>query len=109
MDPSSASTQAVHDTEDYLNFDPRTGRSRGPATTSNANRSKMTFSDALVFVVGSGSYVEYSDLLDLVNRSNTAQGNAAGYAAGPGRKRITYGAAEIHKPKEFLQALANLA
>ena len=106
MDPSAASTQALHDTEDYLNFDPRSGRSRGAASGA-ASKTKMTFSDALVFVVGGGGYVEYSDLLELASRSTTAQGNA-GYTTGPGKKRITYGSTEVLQPKEFLRSLANL-
>ena len=108
MDPAVATTQAVHDTEDYLNFDPRMGRTRGLGTAT-AGKTKATFNDALVFVVGGGGYVEYSDLLDLTVRTNAAQaGNAASYAAGPGKRRITYGSTEVLKPKEFLKALGNL-
>jgi hypothetical protein len=105
MEPTSASQQAVHDTEDYLYFDPKSGRSRGAASGASA-KSKASFSDALVFLVGGGSYVEYSDLLEYAARASTAQGVNAGYAAGPGKKRITYGSTEILKPKEFLAVLS---
>lgn len=108
MDPAAASSQAIHDTEDYLSFDPRSGRSRG-AASGLAGKTKMTFSDALVFVVGGGGYVEYSDLLDLAARSTTTQAGNTGYTTGPGKKRITYGSTEVLQPKEFLKALGSIA
>lgn len=108
MDPTTAETQAVRDTEEWLFFDPRSGRSRAAGTSGT--RSKATFNDALVFVVGGGGYVEYSDLVDWATRSSTVPaGTGAGYAAGPGKKRITYGSTEIFSGTQFLQSLGNLA
>lgn len=105
MDPAAAQTQAVHDTEDWLHFDPRSGRSRGAA----AAKSKASYSDAIVFVVGGGGYVEYSDLIDFAARSSSAATAETGYAAGPGKKRITYGSTEIFSASQFLKTLGNLA
>lgn len=108
MDPAAAQSQAVQDTADWLHFDPRSGRSR--ATAASGTKSKASYNDAIVFVVGGGSYVEYSDLVDYAARSSTAPaGSVAGYAAGPGKKRITYGSTEIFSAAQFLQTLGKLA
>jgi hypothetical protein len=109
MDPATAQQQAVHDTEDYLFLDPKSGRARGTAAGAQT-KTKTSFSESVVFVVGGGSYVEYSDLLEYAQRASTAAaGVNTGYAAGPGKKRITYGSSEILKPKEFLEVIGRLA
>lgn len=110
MDPNAASSQALADTEDYLLFDPKSGRTRGTGASAPTKQAKQTYNDAIVFVVGGGSYVEYSDLLDFATRSSTVPANVnAGYATGPGKRRITYGSTEILKPVEFLRTLGSLA
>lgn len=63
---------------------------------------RVAYSDAVVFVVGGGGYVEYTELLELA-----AQPGSAG-AAGPGGRKITYGSTEIMSPSEFVNALASL-
>lgn len=108
MDPTIASATALHDTDEYLSFDPRLGRTRG-AGAPTGPKSRTTFNDAIVFVVGGGSYVEYTDLLEYASRASSAPVGSTGYAAGPGRKRITYGSTEILRPSEFLLTLGTLA
>ncbi|GAA5836887.1 hypothetical protein JCM11251_005814 [Rhodosporidiobolus azoricus] len=120
MDPGNASTQALQDTDDYLLFDPRSGgRSARPAAASQG-RGRGNYSDAVVFVVGGGSLVEYGNLGEYVARSIPGQGS--GLQAGGGQqgglgagqqgqptRRITYGSTEILAPTEFVAAMGNLA
>lgn len=104
MDPASASTQALQDTDDYLLFDPRAGRTARPA----AGRGRQTFNEAVVFVVGGGSYVEFTNLGEYAARATGAAAGGVGATPGVGR-RITYGATEIVPPSDFLKSLASLA
>lgn len=113
MDPSSASTQALQDTDDYLLFDPRAGRTARPAA---GGRNRQTFHESIVFVVGGGSYVEHTNLSEYAGRGQAATG--AGTVAGGGAsstsstgpvRRITYGATEIVPPGDFLKSLSALA
>jgi hypothetical protein len=63
MDPASASNQALSDVEDYLTLDPRSSRSFAPSSHQNNKKSnRIAFSEAIVFVVGGGGYVEASNL-----------------------------------------------
>ena len=95
MEPSTASAQALQDTDDYLMFDPKATRSRAPQ-----GRSRSQYSDAIVFVVGGGGYVEYGNLVEWAGRSSREGGG--------GGKRITYGSTEIMNPKAFVEALGDL-
>lgn len=49
--------RASPETDDYRYFDPKLIKSDG-------NRIRNPVSDALVFVVGGGNYIEYQNLLD---------------------------------------------
>lgn len=106
MEPASASAETLNMTDDYMLFDPRQQRSTlGKATAANR---RMNFSEALVFVVGGGSYVEYSALQEHAARSSATAGSA-GYTVGTGgRKRITYGSDAILAPQAFMNVLKNL-
>ncbi|BGP18919.1 hypothetical protein JCM10213_005495 [Rhodosporidiobolus nylandii] len=107
MDPASGSTQALQDTDDYLLFDPRSGgRSARPAAATQG-RGRQNYHDAIVFVVGGGSVVEYGNLGEYSARS--APGAASGNPTGPPNRRITYGSTEILAPSDFVGAMASLA
>lgn len=120
MDPASASSQALQDTDDYLIFDPKTSRARpggaGAATPTGAGAGtgRNQFSEGIVFVVGGGGYVEYGNLMDWANRSAGAGGGGArdgardGGVSGQGGRRITYGSTEILNPERFLKCLQEL-
>lgn len=119
MEPASASADTLQNIDDYLIFDPRQSRSGkqgmmsggGGTGAGSAGASKrMNFSEAIVFVVGGGSYVEYSALQEHANRNATsANANNAGYSVGTGgRKRITYGSDALLTPKAFLKVLERL-
>lgn len=79
-------------------------------------RSRQTFSDGIVFVVGGGSYVEYTNLSEFAARGNASNGSSTAMGAGSsasgissGGRRITYGSTEIVSPIDFLKALGSLA
>lgn len=98
MDPASASSQALQDTDDYLFFDPKTSRARpgagaagvagggaaGAAGTGGTGGGRNQFSEGIVFVVGGGGYVEYGNLMDWANRSGGGARDGAGGAGGGG-------------------------
>lgn len=98
MEPSTAATQALQDTDDYLLFDPRATRSRN--TTNTSTRGRTQYQESVVFVVGGGGYVEYSNLQEWASRSQREGGG--------GGKKITYGSTEILNPSAFVTALGDL-
>ncbi|WVQ90244.1 hypothetical protein IAS59_004021 [Cryptococcus gattii] len=123
MDPASASSQALQDTDDYLFFDPKTSRARPGAGGTGGGRNQ--FSEGIVFVVGGGGYVEYGNLMDWANRSGGGARDGAGGAgggggggagggsgaqgvSGQGGRRVTYGSTEILNPERFLKSLEEL-
>lgn len=102
MDSASASTQSLQETDEYLFLDPRAPRQgglgmAGPGGVSGPGSSgknrRMAFNDAVVFVVGGASYVEYGNLAEWAGRTG---------------KRITYGGTEILDPGSFLNILEKL-
>jgi len=76
--------------DNYRYFDPKLTRS----IDQTSGRSKMPFSDAIVFVVGGGNYIEYHNLMDYVK-------NKTG-------KRISYGCSELLNASQFLAQLSYL-
>lgn len=78
--------------DDYLYFDPKLARNaKKPAVH------KSTHSDAIVFVVGGGNYLEYQNLMDYARET----------AGQP--KNITYGSTEILTAAAFLGQLETIA
>ncbi|CEH13656.1 sly1 vesicle trafficking sec1-like protein [Ceraceosorus bombacis] len=108
LDPNSASNQVRQEVEDWLSFDmaPRRGR----ATAGSAAQTGAGSKDAIVFVVGGGSYVEYANLQEYAARTaRTQPANSAYPTPGNSARRITYGSTEILTPSAFVGALANLS
>jgi hypothetical protein len=97
MDPAGATTQALQDTDEYLFLDPRQPRSSQPGT---GKAKRMVHAEAVVFIVGGGGYVEYTNLMEWATR---ASGTGSGTA-----KKVTYGSTEILDPDEFLSVLETL-
>jgi hypothetical protein len=97
MEPTTAATQALQDTDDYLLFDPRATRTR---TTTQTGRGRNQYQESVVFVVGGGGYVEYSNLMEWASRSQREGGG--------GGKKITYGSTEILSPTAFVKTLSEL-
>jgi len=104
MDPGSASSQALQETDDYLSIDPRQPRGRGTGLAPGGVKARRTYEHAIVFVVGGGSYVEYANLQDHVARASASAAGGGGTSA----KHITYGSTEILTPSAFLRTLAAL-
>lgn len=115
---------AQKETEDWLYLDPspRRGGAGGPAGGGRAGTPTMTKppganiarKDAIVFVVGGGSYVEFANLQEYAARtSGSAAGATGGMGAAVGsalqQRRITYGSTEVIAPGDFVKTLASLA
>ncbi|KAI5123597.1 hypothetical protein M0805_003414 [Coniferiporia weirii] len=108
MDSSSASTQSLQETDDYLFLDPRAPRHTGlglsgaggaagglggtAGGTSGRSR-RMQFNEAIVFMVGGAGYVEYGNLEEWAGRTG---------------KRVTYGGTEILDPGSFVEVIGQL-
>jgi hypothetical protein len=99
MDPASASTTALQDTDEYLFLDPRQPRSMAGIGGGTKGK-RMVFNEGIVFVVGGGGYVEYTNLMEWVGKT------AGGVGVG---KKVSYGSTEIIDPETFVGVLENLA
>lgn len=121
MEPSTATTKALQDTDDYLYFDPKASRSRTIGGQQSTSKHRMQYNESIVFVVGGGGYVEYGNLMEWAagkrdrdgvaslggGAGSGAAGNTGAGGGGVGRK-VTYGSTEIMTPASFLQVLADL-
>lgn len=101
----------------YLLFDPKVVET----PTSSANRSRalkagegddseevlsskqkmqrIVFSDAIVFIIGGGNYVEYGNCVEMVKSISTAGS----------KKNMLYGSTEVMTSEEFIAQLATVA
>eukprot|EP01134_Creolimax_fragrantissima_P003118 CFRG3118T1 len=77
------------ETEDYRYFDPKILRPNDIA------RARTMFTEAIVFMVGGGNYVEFHNLKDYQDKAQMT-------------KHITYGATTLFSPEEFLTELTEL-
>ncbi|ORZ00420.1 Sec1-like protein [Syncephalastrum racemosum] len=77
--------------DDYLYFDPKLSKQNARSPRQH----KVTFQEAIVFVVGGGSYVEYQNLQEIAVQNNQ-------------KRKITYGSTDILSPHEFLTQLGDL-
>lgn len=105
MDSSSASTQSLQETDDYLFLDPRAPRHAGLGLSGSSGASgglgggasgrsrRMQFNEGIVFVVGGAGYVEYGNLEEWGERTG---------------KRVTYGGTELIDPGSFVSILEQL-
>ena len=100
MDPTSASTASLAETDDYLFLDPRAraggGGGPGGAAVGEGGEQKarrMTFQDGMVFVVGGAGYAEYGNLCEWAAKTS---------------RRVAYGGTEILDPGTFLDVLGKL-
>ncbi|ODQ63177.1 Sec1-like protein [Nadsonia fulvescens var. elongata DSM 6958] len=90
---NSAESNTIAD--DYLYFDPRSTRG---ALTQPPPRGGEAFDDAVVFVVGGGNYLEYTNLQEWASGDN-----------GVGGKRVVYGSTDLVTPTQMLKEFAQLA
>lgn len=98
LDPTIASTASLQTTDDYLFLDPKLPRA------TNTKPKRMTFGEGIVFIVGGGGYVEYTNITEWAAKAGTT-------SASPGLqgKKVSYGSTEILDPTEFLDVLSHLA
>lgn len=85
--------------DSYRYLDPKILRS---SDSSQAPRTKTPFSDALVFVVGGGNYIEHQNLQEYVKSRNTSLG------PGVPPRRVVYGCTQLTNAQQFLGQLARL-
>ena len=87
--------------EDYRYFDPKLLRGTGDAPSQNTGaRSRIHFSDAVVFTIGGGNYIEYQNLMDYAR-------SRAGTSVQP-QKQIIYGSTNLQNASHFLKQLGLL-
>jgi len=84
------------DADDYKYLDPKIMR-----PTEGQPRSKQPITQAIVFLIGGGSLIEYQNLVEFERQRNQDKPPAQ-------KLNIIYGATEIPKPNEFLSYLTKL-
>ena len=134
---NSASAAAIaRETSDWLYLDPHpsSGASKASAASRGTDGSRSSTPNsqppgahlprrqAIVFLVGGGSYVEFANLQQWAARMDAASNvggdagagqalalpGAGGAVVGKGGRSITYGATEMCRPGDFLRVLAAL-
>lgn len=98
MDPSTASNQALQETDEFVFLDPRAPRNpnagyTGVGAGAQGRPRRMAFAESTVFVVGGAGYVEYGNLEEWAKRTG---------------KRVAYGGTEIFDPSRFVNVLESL-
>lgn len=91
MDPINSKNVAL--TDDYLFFDPRATRG-----THSQRPKRQSYNESIVFVVGGGNYLEYSNLQEWVVLKNVTNNS----------KSIIYGSTDIITPNDFLKECQEL-
>jgi hypothetical protein len=101
--------KSFSDVEEYRYFDPKllrgAGDSHAPGSSSSHQgstgaRSRVQFSDAVVFTIGGGNYIEYQNLMDYAR-------SRAGTGVQP-QKQIIYGSTNLQNASHFLKQLGSL-
>merc|ERR1719494_198267 len=89
--------------EEFRYLDPKNLRANEGAQVP---RTKTPFSDAIVFVVGGGNYIEYQNLQDYVKTKNVGHTNSAMNSAS--LRRVVYGCTQLTNSDQFLNQLTML-
>lgn len=96
LTPQQANQASLDMTDDYLYFDPNSTRG---AHSKPPRRS--SYDEAMVFVVGGGNYLEYSNLQDWCNGLNSS-------SVEDQRRTIIYGSTKICSVDGFLEECSSL-
>lgn len=90
MDPTNASNNSMHITDEYLYLDPKSrgGHLKPPK--------RQSYEEGIVFVVGGGNYLEYQNLAEWAKTPNRP------------RKSVVYGSTDIATARGFLQEVLEL-
>jgi len=89
--------------DDYKYLDPKILRGHDGGQIP---RTKTPFSDAIVFVVGGGNYIEYQNLQDYVKTKNMGHTTSAMNSAS--LRRVVYGCTQVTNSDQFLSQLTML-
>lgn len=89
--------------DEYKYLDPKILRGN---ESGQIPRTKTPFSDAIVFVVGGGNYIEYQNLQDYVKTKNVGYTNSAMNTAS--LRRVVYGCTQLTNSDQFLNQLTML-
>jgi hypothetical protein len=93
----SSEVAAADDVLDgYLLFDPKVQDGGDAKTREKAKR--MLFSDAVLFVVGGGNYIEYEDCMAAIRTPAGSQES----------RNLVYGTTELLNAEQFLKQLGSL-
>ncbi|KAF0299382.1 Sec1 family domain-containing protein 1 [Amphibalanus amphitrite] len=87
--------KSLPEVEEFRYLDPKL--LRPPGSEAQGARSRNTFQEAVVFVVGGGNYIEYQNLVDYT-KSKT----------GTATKRVIYGCSDLQNASQFLKQLGQL-
>jgi len=85
------------DTDDFRYFDPKLLKPSEGGSASGP-KSRAPYQDAIVFMVGGGTFTEYQNLVEYA-KSKTVGGNT---------KKIIYGCSTLNNGNQFLKQLALL-
>merc|ERR1712192_281589 len=89
--------------EEFKYLDPKILRGQ---ESGQVPRTKTPFSDAIVFVVGGGNYIEYQNLQDHVKTKNVGYTNSTMNTAS--LRRVVYGCTQLTNSDQFLNQLTML-
>jgi len=89
--------------DEYKYLDPKILRGN---ESGQIPRTKTTFADAIVFVVGGGNYIEYQNLQDYAKSKNV--GNVGNTANPVSMRRVVYGCTQMTNSDQFLNQLTLL-
>lgn len=81
--------------DDYLYLDPKLMKGSSSAAMP---RNRAAFQDAVVFIVGGASYIEYQNLVDYVRQKQSSNVS----------KRIIYGSSTLINAEQFVKQLTAL-
>lgn len=93
MEPNNSTEEKLKITDEYLYFDPKLIRG-----SHSKQPKRQSYQQSIVFVVGGGNYLEYSNLQEWINSNQSNLNN----------KSIIYGSTEIYSPSEFLKEIVAL-
>lgn len=104
MNPSAGNSDTLKLTDDYVYYDPniiRGAHSKKPQ--------RKSYSQGIVFIVGGGNYLEYSNLQDWCKEWNLKQGNSGAVGNNSQTKSVAYGSTDILRAQEFIEECTKLA
>ncbi|XP_050542304.1 sec1 family domain-containing protein 1 [Daktulosphaira vitifoliae] len=94
LDELLENKQSSGSSDEFRHFDPKQLRN------SDNFKTKNTFNEAIIFIVGGGNYIEYQNLLEYIKNKTVTPGMPT--------LKIVYGSTVINNAPEFLEQLSLL-